>query len=103
VFELQPHDLKGAALVYEYKFLGLPSGIFTTSDFAGNRTVIAQAQLRPKFSALVGRYLIDHGAQVVLLSVAGDFQENCQRSVDISITSNKKYGGPPRHAQQAQP
>jgi hypothetical protein len=91
VFELQPHDLKGAALVYEYKFLGLPSGIFTTSDFAGNRTVIAQAQLRPKFSALVGRYLIDHGAQVVLLSVAGDFQENCQRSVDISITSNKKY------------
>jgi hypothetical protein len=90
VFELKPNDLKGAALVYEYKLLGLPSRIFTTSDFGGNRNVVAPAQFRPRLSALVGRYLIDHGAQVVLLSMKGDFQENHQGSGDIYVTGNKK-------------
>jgi hypothetical protein len=88
VFELRPEDLKGAALAYEYKVLGLPSRIFSTSDFNGSRTIVAPADVRPEISALICHYLIEHGAQVVLISLAEDSGDKRQ---NIAIPSDKKY------------
>jgi hypothetical protein len=88
VFDLRPEDLKGAALAYEYKILGLPSRVFSTSDFNGSRTVIAPAEMRPRLSALICRCLLKHGAQVVLLSFAEDSAGNQQ---SVAIAGNKKY------------
>ena len=90
VFQLSPQDLKGAALTYEYKIFGLPSRVFSTSDFSG-RTVIAPADVRLKVSALICRYLVENYAQIVLLSFVEDSGQNYQRYFDIAIASNKKY------------
>jgi hypothetical protein len=88
VFDLRSEDFKGAALAYEYRILGLPSGVFSTSDFNGIRTVIAPAEMRPRLSALICRCLLEHGAQVVLLSFAEGSEENHQR---VAVAGNKKY------------
>jgi hypothetical protein len=68
VFQLRAEDLTGAALVYEYKLLGISTSVFSTSDYNGIRTVIAPVASRAKVAAMVCRYLIDEGAQVVLLT-----------------------------------
>jgi hypothetical protein len=88
VFDLRPEDLKGAALAYEYKILGLPSRVFSTSDFNGSRTVIASAEMRPRLSALICRCLLKHGAQVVFLSFAEDSEEDYRR---VPVAGNQKY------------
>ena len=69
VFELRPADLWGAVLVYEYRLLGFGSSLFTASDYNGSRAVIAPAKLRRQVSAAVCRYLMDRGAQIVLLNL----------------------------------
>ena len=70
VFQLQAEDLIAAVLVYEYKLLGLPSRVFSTSDFNGIRAVIAPAAMRAEVAVMVCRHLIEAGAQVVLLSLS---------------------------------
>jgi hypothetical protein len=90
VFKLRAQDLKGVALAYEYKLLGFPSRVFTTSDFSGNRNFIAPPDMRPRLSVLICRYLIENGAQIVLLSFAGDSDENCQRCLEIATVRTKK-------------
>jgi hypothetical protein len=76
--ELQAEDLRGAVLLYEYRILGFRSSLFTTCDFNGNRTVIAPAALRGQVFAAVCRYLMEHGAQVILISLQPGSAENCQ-------------------------
>ena len=88
--ELRAEDLKGAVLVYEYKVLGMPSRVFTTSDFNGSRAVIALPAERTKISASVGRYLMAHGAQVVMLSYAGEGNEKWSECFDGSVAGDKK-------------
>jgi hypothetical protein len=90
VAELQAEDLKGAVLVYEYKVLGMPSRVFTTSDFNGSRAVIALPAERTKISASVGRYLMTNGAQVVMLSYAGEGDETWSECFDGSIAGDEK-------------
>jgi hypothetical protein len=90
VAELRAEDLKGAVLVYEYKVLGMPSRIFTTSDFNGSRGVIAPQAERTKISASVGRYLMSNGAQVVMLTYAGEGDETSSRCFDGSIPGDEK-------------
>jgi len=88
--ELQADDLKGAVLVYEYKILGMPSRVFTTSDFNGSRAVIAPPAERTKISASVGRYLMSNGAQVVMLSYAAEGDETWSECFDGSIPGDEK-------------
>jgi hypothetical protein len=90
VAELRAEDLKGAVLIYEYKVLGLPSRVFTTSDFNGSRAVIAPPAERTKISASVGRYLMAHSAQIVMLSYAGEGNETWSECFDGSVPGDKK-------------
>jgi hypothetical protein len=72
IFDLEAEDLLAAVLVYEYKVMGFYSRVFSTSDLNGNRVVIAPAPARAAVSARVCRYLMERGAQVVMLTFAGD-------------------------------
>jgi hypothetical protein len=88
--DLRAEDLSGAVLVYEYKVLGMPSRVFSTSDFNGSRAVIALPAERTKISASVGRYLMAHGAQVVMLSYAGEGNEKWSECFDGSVGDKKR-------------
>jgi hypothetical protein len=90
VAELRAEDLKGAILLYEYKVLGMPSRVFTTSDFNGSRAVIAPPAERTMISASVGRYLMTNGAQVVMLSYAGEGDETWSACFDGSVPGDEK-------------
>ena len=90
VSELRAEDLKGAVLVYEYRVLGFGSSLFTTCDFNGSRAVIAPAALRRQVSAEVCRYLMEHGAQVVLLSLEPGSVENCQICFEEAMVGERK-------------
>jgi hypothetical protein len=90
VFELRPADLWGAVLVYEYRVLGFGSSLFTASDYNGSRSVIAPAKLRRQVSAAVCRYLMDHGAQIVLLNLEPGAPESCQICFEGAMAGNAK-------------
>jgi hypothetical protein len=90
-FELKAEDIKGAVLVYEYKVLGIKSSLFTTSDFNGSRAVIAPAAQRKQVSAAACRYLMEHGAQVVLLSLEPGPQETCHICFEEAMAGEKKH------------
>jgi hypothetical protein len=90
VFDLRAVDLWGAVLVYEYRVLGLRSSLFTASDYNGSRAVIAPPKLRRQVSAAVCRYLMDHGAQVVLLNLEPGSPESCQKCFEGAMAGNAK-------------
>jgi hypothetical protein len=72
VFDLDAEDLIAAVLIYEYKVMGFYSRVFSTSDFNGSRAVIAPMAERARVSSMVCRYLMERGAQIVMLTFAGD-------------------------------
>ncbi len=90
VSELRAEDLRGAVLVYEYRVLGVGSSIFTTCDFNGSRTVIAPAMSRRQISAAVCRYLMEHGAQIVLVSLEPGPAESCQACFENAMVGERK-------------
>jgi hypothetical protein len=90
VFELRATDLWGAVLVYEYRLLGFGSSMFTASDYNGSRAVIAPPQLRRQVSAAVCRYLMDHGAQIVLLNLEPGSPESCQICFEGAMAGSVK-------------
>jgi hypothetical protein len=97
VFKLRPADLWGAVLVYEYRVLGIRSSLFTASDYNGNRAVIAPAKLRRRVSASVCRYLMDRGAQIVLLNLEPGSPDSCQRCFEGAMAgSTKRWWGTQR-------
>jgi hypothetical protein len=63
---LAPSDLWGATLFYELNALGIRTGAFSTDDWEGFRTVIAEPSLRQRVTALATRALIERGAHLVL-------------------------------------
>lgn len=65
---LRLEDVHAAVLVFEYCVLGFRTGAFSTDDWAGFRTVIAPEPERPAISALAADALMDHGAQLALIS-----------------------------------
>ena len=89
-FELRPSDLWGAVLVYEYRLLGFGSSLFTASDYNGNRAVIAPAKLRRQVSAAVCRFLMDRGAQIVLLNLEPGSPDSCQICFEGAMAGNTK-------------
>jgi Acetyltransferase (GNAT) domain len=90
VLQLRAEDIRGAVLVYEYKVFGLRSTLFTTADFNGNRAVIAPPALRRQISAAVCRYLMQRGAQVVLLSLDSGSTESCETCFEKAMAGEKK-------------
>jgi hypothetical protein len=87
---LRVEDLVGAVLVYEYKVLGFNSRLFTTCDFDGRRAVIAPAKLRVQVSATVCRYLMEQGAQVVLLNIGLGPEESCKTCFEAAMAGKRK-------------
>jgi hypothetical protein len=59
-------DLRAAVLYYEVRPLGLRTGMFTTDDITGFRTVIAQETERVTVADVATKVLLHHGAHVVL-------------------------------------
>jgi hypothetical protein len=90
VFELEAEDLIAAVLVYEYKALGFYSRVFTTSDFNGSRAVIAPPAERARVSTMVCRYLVERGAQIVMLTFAGDQAETNQEWFASAVEGDKR-------------
>jgi hypothetical protein len=90
IFEPRADDLWGAVLVYEYKLLGFRSSLFSASDYNGTRAVIAPPKLRRQVSAAVCRYLMDQGAQIVLLNLEPGAPESCQTCFENAMAGNTK-------------
>src|SRR5579859_4971724 len=65
---LFPDNILGAALFYEFRFLGLQSGIFVTEGKDGFRSVIAPAALRGVVAGAVSTALLEYRAQLVVTS-----------------------------------
>ncbi len=61
--------LLGAVLIYEYRFAGLPTGIFATDDVSGTRTVIASASSRFELAQRATAQLMRRNAAIVFASV----------------------------------
>jgi hypothetical protein len=61
-------DVHAAVLLFEYRVLGVPTGAFSTDDWAGFRTVIAPELERAAVSALAADSLMKRGAQIALIS-----------------------------------
>jgi hypothetical protein len=66
--QLHPEDICGAALVFEYKVLGLGTGLYSTDDSSGLRAVIARDGESVPVCAAIVRTLLRAGAQIVLLT-----------------------------------
>ncbi len=81
VLVLQPEEDQGrsltadavqaAALFFEYRFLGLPTGAVATADAVGFNSVIAPLHERPRVAAVAARALVERGASVVLATYEG--------------------------------
>ena len=60
--------LLGAALFYELSAFGIHTHAYSTDDWEGLRTVVAEPALRHEMTALAAQALIERGAHVVLTS-----------------------------------
>jgi hypothetical protein len=65
---LRLEDVHAAVLLFEYRVLGMPTGTFSTDDWAGFRTVIAPEAEREAMSAMAADAMLERGAQLVLIS-----------------------------------
>lgn len=57
-----------AVLLYELTPLGLSTGIFSTDDISGFRSVIALAPERAEVAGLAAKILLESGAQIAMIS-----------------------------------
>jgi len=62
------NELSWAVLLYEITPFGLRTGIYSTDDISGFRTVIASAPIRNAAASAAANALLAQGAQVVMLS-----------------------------------
>ena len=65
-------DLLGAVILYEYKIGGIHTGTYATDDSTGRRALVAPAELRGRFAALICKWLVEAGAQTVLVTFRGE-------------------------------
>jgi hypothetical protein len=68
VSSLQLEDVHAAVFLFEYRVLGLPTGAFSTDDWAGFRTVVAPEAERGAIAAMAADALLEQGAELVLIS-----------------------------------
>jgi len=67
---LQPADLLGTVLVYEYSIAGLHTGLFTSNDRSGHTSLIAPPELRFSIAFFASEWLIRHRAHLIMLTFA---------------------------------
>jgi hypothetical protein len=65
-------DLLGAVILYEYRISGIHTGTYATDDSTGRRTLVAPAELRGRYAALICKWLVEAGAQTVLVTFRGE-------------------------------
>jgi hypothetical protein len=87
---IKPNDLDGAVLIYEYRIAGQGTGVLATDDMNGDRTVIAPAELRTRVAEIACRKLLENGARLALVSLAGD-SEAPQRPLADSRQSGPAF------------
>lgn len=68
VASIQMSDLLGTVLLFEYSALRVRAGMYTSNDRSGRRTIISQPWNRSLVAACASKYLLEHGANVVMLS-----------------------------------
>jgi len=64
-------DVHAAVLLFEYRVIGIPTGVFCTDDWAGFRTVVAPEAERDAMSALAADAMLGRRAQLMLISYGG--------------------------------
>jgi hypothetical protein len=64
--QLHGLHITAAALFFEYRFAGIRTGVFSTDDAVGFRTVIAAVEERACFAERAACALLNNGAHVVL-------------------------------------
>lgn len=64
--QLTAEHVVAAALFFEYRVLGFRTGVFSTDDAVGFRTVIAAPRERARFAEHAAQALLQHGASMVL-------------------------------------
>lgn len=67
-------DLLGALLIFEYRFMGSPTGGFATNDRSGRSTLVALPGREQQVVALAVRELVRRRARVILVSYRNDHQ-----------------------------
>jgi len=65
---LQLGDVFGAVLLFEYQCCGLGTGVFSTDDVSGFRTVIAPEEQRAMVAQAAMDALMEHRMQIALIS-----------------------------------
>jgi hypothetical protein len=68
VSSLRLEDVHAAVLLFEYRVFGMPTGVFSTDDWGGFRTVVAPEAERGAMSAMAADALLRNGAQLALIS-----------------------------------
>ncbi len=76
-------SLRWAVLLYEITPLGLRTGVYSTDDISGFRTVIAPAPMRAAAASEAAKTLVTEGAQVVTLSLL----QNQDADIDLVLPS----------------
>ena len=84
---LAPQHLKGAVLVYEYRFAGAPTGVFCTDDIFGDLTVLAPREARMEVAEEVCRFLVDRGGIACLISVDAELGDGSRHGHRPSKTA----------------
>jgi hypothetical protein len=65
---LAPENILGAALLHEFRILGIHSGVFVTEGKDGMRSIIAPAESRAFIAAAVSTALLEQQAQLIVAS-----------------------------------
>jgi hypothetical protein len=65
---LAPENIRGAALLHEFRILGIHSGVFVTEGKDGMRSIIAPVESRAFIAAAVSTALLEKQAQIIVAS-----------------------------------
>jgi hypothetical protein len=85
--QVQVEDLVGVAILYEYKFFGIRTGLFTSNDRSGRGSIIASETQRLDMALYISGLLIRGGGRAVLLSLQGD-----QKAPDVPTPAQLRLG-----------
>lgn len=66
-----PEEILGAVLIYEYRFAGMGTKVFSTDNSEGIRTVVAPDERRIEVADIALRRLMKMGAVTTIISVDG--------------------------------
>ncbi len=84
----------GALLIYEYRLLGWRTGIYSTDDTTGRRTLIAPPASRLLMARLAAELLMQQGAKMTMQSMleAPDVQTVVKPVATPKVRNNWMYG-----------